>query len=198
MDGIGLTIFESLKSEVDQLWQQHRPEVVVQIEGRSLFGAQLSDCYCYYVSEDANVMSCGWTVEAEQGLLPFRDQSVDLLIINHAIELYDGLDGLIRECERVLSPSGRIYIAVLLDRWLGVGIATEFYPMGSIRLTPESLRRVKQSLGRYNLEIVSSRSLMSNTEAAMIVQRLKETLIHPMGFEVMRLEPKWSGYVGAI
>ena len=197
-EGIGESIFLNAKQQVEDLVGKINPRVTVQLEGRSMLEGLPKDGVYYHVSEDANIDSRGWTVEAEQGFLPFRDQSVDLVILNHTVELYQEARALFKEVERVLSPEGKVFMVVLVDRWLGAKIATKYYPLGNIRIQPQSLRKIKQYLGENELGIWEQCSLMSDPQAVMMSQRLKETLIYPMGLEIARVSVEWNNAVGAL
>lgn len=52
-----------------------------------------------------------WDLSAE---LPYDDQVVDLIFLSHVLEHfdYDGGEGLLRECRRVLKPEGLLRVAV--------------------------------------------------------------------------------------
>jgi ubiquinone/menaquinone biosynthesis C-methylase UbiE len=154
------------------------------------------DQYYYHVSEDANVHAVGYTVEAEQGFLPFPDQSVDLLIIGHALELYQNHQSLFIEVERVLSPNGRIFMATLANYWLGT-LPKHYHPLGDLRVAPQSMRKIKRWLEAADLAIVAEHSLISD-QTVMMSERLKETIIRPIGLEIQRFVPQWADMAGAV
>jgi SAM-dependent methyltransferase len=68
-------------------------------------------------------------VAADAARLPFPDDSFDLIVSNHSLEHFLGLEDAVREIGRVIRPSGSLYVAVpdagtLTDhiyRWLGRG-----------------------------------------------------------------------------
>lgn len=197
-ESIGHTIYLNARQKVEDIIRQQKPELTVQLEGISLLEHYPKQGYFYHVSEDAYLETCGYTLEAEQGFLPFRDQSVDLLILNHTIELYQDHGLLFKEVERVLAVDGKVFVMVLVNRWLGANIATKYIPLGNIAIMPQSMRKLKKVLSDHELGIWEEYSLMSDPQAVMMTQRLKETLIYPMGLEIGRITPDWNNYVGIL
>ena len=63
---------------------------------------------------------------------------------------------------------------------------------------PQSMRKLKKVLSDHELGIWEEYSLMSDPQAVMMTQRLKETLIYPMGLEIGRITPDWNNYVGIL
>ena len=112
---IGEAVYQSAKKHVQALMEQEKPRLVVQIEGRSLLSEYTESTWYYHLSEDANRHSPGYSVEVEQGFIPFPDQSVNVLILGHALELYQSHQTLFSEVERVLAPGGVVLVVMLLE-----------------------------------------------------------------------------------
>jgi len=68
-------------------------------------------------------------VRADAAALPFRGGFFDALILNHSLEHFAGLDGVLHELGRVVKSRGALYVAIpdanslcdRLYRWLGRG-----------------------------------------------------------------------------
>lgn len=192
----GDAIHANSKAYVDKMLQSHKPGLVVQLEGRPLLDHYPDTVDYYHVSEDAVVEAHGYTVEAEQAFMPFPDQSVELLLVAHALELYQNMPALCCEFERVLAPKGSIIVTTLVSSWIGGSIPATYHPLGGLKVAPRTLRRIKLCLARAGLEVVSEFSLMSDPNAVMMGDRVRETIVSPIGLEVVRAKPVWSGMVG--
>jgi len=191
----GDAIFQHAKQEISRILDENRPNLVVQIEGRSYVEHYPENMFYYHVSEDANIEARGYSIEAEQGFLPFPDQSVDVLIIGHAFELYQNQQGFVMEVERVLSAKGVVVITALLNRWLGT-IPKQYHPLGDLHVAPKSIRSIRKRLATVDLQIVEEKLLVSDTYAAMMSERLKETIIYPVALKVQRQAPSWISIAG--
>ena len=195
-EGIGEKIYQKEKLVVDGMLKLHKPQLVVQLEGRALLDRFPKDGYYYHVSEDANVAAHAYTVEAEQGFLPFPDQSVDCLLISHALELYMAHSQLFLEIDRVLAPSGVMLITVLVNKWVKDAFPTKFHPLGKLQVAPQSIRKLKRRLSASGLEVINTHRLVS--EKSIIADRIQEQMLYPMALELKKLTPGWSGVVGVV
>lgn len=194
-EATGEAIFQQAQREVNQVMQEIKPGLVVQVEGRALLDHFSEDVFYYHVSEEVNIEARGYSVEAEQGFLPFPDQSVDLLIVGHAFELYQNQQGFVMELERVLSTKGVIVITALVNRWLGT-IPKQYHPLGDLNVAPKSMRAIRKLLSTVDLCVIEESTLLSDLSAGMISERLKETIIYPIALKVQRRSPNWSGIAG--
>jgi SAM-dependent methyltransferase len=76
-----------------------------------------------------HALGSGCYVLADAACMPFRAHSFDLIVSNHSLEHFAGLEATLGEIGRTLKPAGALYIAVpdattLTDgiyRWLGRG-----------------------------------------------------------------------------
>jgi SAM-dependent methyltransferase len=81
------------------------------------------------------------TVLAEDDELPFADMSIERVLLVHALECSDNVPELMREIWRVLTPSGRLLVAVPNRR--GVWARFEHTPFGQGHpYTPRQLSRL--------------------------------------------------------
>lgn len=195
-EGIGEKIFLREKQLVNDLLQSQKPHLIVQLEGRALLDHFPEEGFYYHVSEDVNISAPGYSIEAEQGFLPFPDQSVDCLLLAHSLELYMAHTQLFLEMDRVLSPKGTIFIMVLVNKWLKDTFPKKFHPLGKLNIAPQSIRRVKKRLHAGGMEIVNSHSLIA--ENRIIADRIQEQMLYPLALEVKKLTPGWQGTVGVI
>jgi SAM-dependent methyltransferase len=195
-ESTGHAIFCNAKLEVEKLMLSLRPKVVVQLEGRALLDHFDEDVVYYHLSEEVNVEARGYSIEYEQGFLPFPDQSVELILVGHALELYQNQQAFINDLERVLAPKGVVLITTLVNRWLGT-IPPSYHPLGDLKVAPKSMRSIRKLLGTVDLDIVDEVPLVSDPSVIMMSERLKETIIYPIALKVQRHTPQWTGIVGA-
>ena len=196
---IGKRIFDHEKKVVDQLIKTHKPKMIVQLEGRALLDSFLETVSYYHVSEDADIMARGYSIEAEQGFMPFPDRSVDLVLVGHALELYHNRRATLAEIERVLAPGGRVLLMVLLKRWFEDGVPKQYNPLTDLHVTPLSLKKIEKWLAAEELSIEKQHALVED-QSYMMTERLTDIMIHPVGLELVRVELAdiWDGVVGAV
>lgn len=197
-DSVGESIYLKTKQKVDGLILKNKPSVTVQLEGRSLLQNFPLEGWYYHVSEDANIGSPGYSIEAEQGFMPFPDQSVDLLIVANALELYTCHKILFTEIERVLATDGVVFISMLSKHWLTDKVSAIYYPLGNIPVRPMSVRKLKKMLNVSSLAVKEEYSLMSNKSFTLTGDRLAEQIVQPYGLEVVRCTPDWNSAAGVI
>jgi SAM-dependent methyltransferase len=53
-----------------------------------------------------------WAVQADAGRMPLPDSIADLVICNHSLEHFNGLDQALREIGRIIKPGGSLYVSV--------------------------------------------------------------------------------------
>lgn len=193
----GRLLFQNEKDFTASLMEKQKPSLVVQLEGRSLLSHYPKQSVYYHVSEEANSASCAYTVEAEQGFMPFPDRSVDLLLVSHALELYQAHKPTIAELERVLADGGRVVLFVMIRRLFEEGVSPLFQPLGKLDILPLSIRRIKDLLHSEGLEVLEMHSLTGDLSFSFN-ERLSEYFIAPVAMEVVRSELSWNGTVGAL
>lgn len=194
---IGKSIFANEKAKVDELIKSLKPVLIVQIEGRPLLDRMTDDMVYYHVSEEPDPEACGFTIEAEQGFLPFADRSVDLLLVGHALELYQNPKAILAECERVLGDRGVLFIMVLTSSWLEGSIPSEFHPLGDLKIVSMSTRKLNECIEGVDL-VINQEHSMANEQSFLLSERLSDMLIQPMGYEVVRQEVAWNDMIGAV
>lgn len=193
----GASIYENEKKKVEALIERLKPGLVVQVEGKALLDQVPEEMIYYHVSEEPEIMAKGYTVEAEQGFLPFPDRSVNLLLLAHSIELYQHPGTVMAECERVLADDGVILIMILTSSWLEGNIPSEFHPLGGLKIIPVSARKVKDWVDKSGL-IVENEYSLAMEQSFLLGGRLSDMIIHPMGYEIRRMEMGWNGLVGVV
>ena len=62
----------------------------------------------YSVEISSDHFKSGRIRRMENGLIPFEDQTFDLIVNNQVLEHVDDLDAVLREIDRVLKPGGRV------------------------------------------------------------------------------------------
>lgn len=196
-EDVGSSIFENEKQKVAELVQKLKPGLVVQVEGKALLGHVPEEMLYYHVSEEPDIMARGYTVEAEQGFLPFPDRSIDLLLLAHSFELYHHPETVMVECERVLADNGVIFVMVLTSSWLEGSIPSEFHPLGALKIIPVSARKIKEWVDKSGLVVETEYSL-AKEQSFLLGGRLSDMIIHPMGYEIRRMEIGWNGLVGVV
>lgn len=196
-DKVGKAIYQNEKARVKELIKSLKPGLVVQVEGRPLLDRMTEDMVYYHVSEEPDPEACGFTVEAEQAFLPFGDRTVDLLLIGHALELYQNPKAVLAECERVLADRGVLFVMVLMSSWLEGSIPSEFHPLGNLKIVSVSARKFNDSIDSVGLMVQQEHS-MANEQSFLLSERLSDMIIQPMGYEIVRQEVAWNGMVGAV
>jgi|GEM_PF-5982760 hypothetical protein len=196
-EAVGASIFINEVEKIQGLIKKYKPGLVVQLEGRPLLDQMMENMLYYHVSEDPSVEAVGFTVEAEQGFLPFPDNSVDLLIIAHAIELYQNTHTIMAECERVLSQKGVACVMVLISRWFEGGIPAGLHPLGDLKMASVSLRKFKEATVNAGLMIESEHSL-ANEQSYLLGERITDMMILPMEYELKRMDVCWNGVIGVV
>ena len=188
---IGEDVFKKEQQHAQSLMNQEKPRLVVQIEGRSLLSQFPESTWYYHLSEDANRHSPGYSIEVEQGFIPFPDQSIQLLILGHALELYQSHQTLLAEIERVLAPSGVVMVSLLAKSWIVGKLPSSLHPLGGMVIHPISIRRLKRMIQPFGLEVRLEERLFSDGSEGFSTKRLAEQVIQPMVIELVRCSPEW-------
>ena len=103
-------------------------------------GAQGVECW---PAGEANLTCLG-----EEALLPFTNALFDRVLVIHGLEESDDVDSMMEEVKRVLSPSGRVIVAVASRRGLWAG--SEATPFGYGR--PFTRGQLEEVIRRAGLE----------------------------------------------
>lgn len=194
---VGSSIFSHEVETAEALLERLKPRLVVQVEGKALLESVPEDSYYYHVSEDPQVEARGFSVEAEQGFLPFPDRSVDLLILAHALELYQHPMAVLEECDRVLSERGSILLMSLTSSWLEGNIPSEYHPLGNLKIASIPVRKIKDWVAKAGL-VIETEYPLTEEVPFLLSGRLSDMVIHPMGYELKRMEVGWNGMVGVV
>ena len=189
---IGEAVFLCAQKHTENLFDQEKPRLVVQVEGRSLLSQFPESTWYYHLSEDANRHSPGYSIEVEQGFIPFPDQSVQLLILGHALEVYQSHQTLFAEIERVLAPSGVVLVVMLAKTWIVGKLPGPIHPLGGMAVHPITLRRLKRIIKPYSLELRLGERLLEGEQMKFSTKLLTEHVIQPMVVELVRCAPEWA------
>lgn len=194
--GLGQTIYQKEKEKIVSIVKSTQPQVVVQLEGRALLDHFSEEMMYYHVSEEPNIETSGYTIEAEQGFMPFPDQSIDLLLVAHALELYQDQEAVIAECSRILSPGGRVVLMMLSRHWLEGGIPKQYHPLGDLSIMPLSTRKIISRFEHEALVVDKEYTLLEHD--SIWSEGLSDMIIQPMGFELVREEVVWNDALGVL
>ncbi len=196
-EGIGKKIYLREKQIATKLIETYKPNMVVQVEGRALLDHFPQQGFYYHVSEAVNREAPGYSVEAEQGFLPFPDQSVDCLLISHALELYMAHAQLFIEIDRVLAPNGVVFLSVLVNKWLKDAFPPMFHPLGRLQVAPQSMRKLRKRISSAGFGVMAEYTFISD-KTDVLADRIQEQILYPMGLEIKRVSLGWNGFVGAV
>ncbi len=105
----------------------------------------------YWPTESGNLVCL-----THEGELPLRENSVNRVVLLHALEHSEELPHLMRELNRVLTPSGRVLVVV--PNRLSLWSRSSATPFGYGR--PFTMHQVKGLLNHHDLTFMSGRSCL--------------------------------------
>lgn len=187
-EGVRLFEMESLKTQA--LVRHYQPGLTVQIEGRSYLDRFPNYGYYYHISENADLSSPGYSVEAEAVRLPFADRSVDFLILGHALELLDAHDSLYEEFDRVLASDGVILIHAWAGYWLSSSMPKVLHPVEDLSLTYLSLSGLSVASKHFHWHIAEKFTWVLSPGILKIMQK---TVVQPMSVLIEREDLAFVG-----
>ena len=173
--------------------EKRKPEMVVQMEGLAYLDHFPSYGYYYHVSEHADRKASGYSVEAHMTRLPFRDHSVDLLIVGHALELNQDIAMVLTEIDRVLSSTGCVLIHAWAGNWLGAQIPSVFSPVKDLDMRCVVWSSLMHAMRAHHWEVVDKMAWVTPPSIRMLMQHMREQMVQPMSLVIEREELAYIG-----
>ena len=193
LSSLGLTVRQRLRKRLRRIWPQVRGEKVLTLGyGTPLLRPILKDAAAVFAMMPAQQGVAFWPREGPNcsslvdfNNLPLPDNSIDRIVLFHAVEVTSDPAEFLDELFRILKPNGRMLLVV--PNRLGIWAHSERTPFGNGQ--PYSARQVRNLLTDHGFFVdrtwpalffppTSSRIILSFSE---LIERLGERLFPSFG-----------------